>query len=71
MYRMNQFIAGIFFESRIVNLLPHPQVFDRSIIPHPTLDEVARAGDLLFLSYFRQRDISVETQTFGAHLLAN
>lgn len=66
---MNQLIAGIFLKLGVIGLLPQPQVLDRGIAPHPTLDGVTRAGSFLFPCDFCQGDIRVDLYILRPHLL--
>lgn len=54
---MDQVIAGGLLKSGIVDFLPHPQVFDGSVAPHPALYKITGDGGLFLLCDFRHGDI--------------
>ena len=67
--RMDQLIAGDLLKSGVVDLLPHPQVFDGGVAPHPALYKIAGTGGFLLLCDFRHGDIGVHMDLLGPHLL--
>ena len=46
---MDQVIAGSLLKSGVVDFLPHPQVFDGGVAPHPALYQIAGTGGLFLL----------------------
>lgn len=66
---MDQVIAGGLLKSGIVDFLPHPQVFDGSVAPHPALYKITGDGGLFLLCDFRHGDIWVHIDLLGPHLL--
>ena len=66
---MDQVIIGGLLKSGVVDLLPHPQVFDGGVAPHPTVYKIAGTGGFLLLFDFRHGDIGVHIDLLGPHLL--